>query len=386
MKCLSFAKSKDELDAGLVKALSIQPTFVMFFASPELLGNQEVIEKIRKAFDGVEVIGCSSAAEITQDGLSEDTIAFLAVHFDHAFVRAVSTPLLKVRDSATAGEILASQLKAPNLKAVFVLAEGMTTNGSALLRGLYENLPRSTFVTGGVAADKAKFEKTYTFHNGKLFSDYVVAMGFYGDSLEISSGSEGGWRPFGPARRVTRSEDNVLFELDNRPALQIYDEYLGRIEDNSSAGRLSYPFAILREDRSNAGLIRAALGIDRPNNALILGADLPQGSLVCMMHAENDGLVQGAAQAAAEAIRTHPSRHQEGFAILVSCIARKLVMGIDVEDEIEAVRDSFDEGTPMVGFYSFGEICPYAKQIRPELHNQTMTITYITERQPDNLE
>lgn len=386
MKCLSFARSKSELDAGLEQVRSLQPTFVMLFASPDLFGDPAVVEKLKNGLEGIETIGCSSAGEITQDGLFEDTIAFLAVQFDHAFVRTVSTPLLKVRDSVSAGEILASQLKAPNLKGVFVLAEGITTNGSALLRGLYENLPRSTFVTGGIAADKAQFEKTYTFHNGQLFSDHVVAMGFFGDTLEISSGSEGGWRPFGPARRVTRSEDNVLFELDNRPALQIYDEYLGRIEDNSSAGRLSYPFAILREDRSNAGLIRAALGIDRPNNALILGADLPQGSLVCMMHAENDGLVQGAAQAAAEAIRTHPSRHQEGFAILISCIARKLVMGIDVEDEIEAVRDSFDEGTPMAGFYSFGEICPYAKQIRPELHNQTMTITYITERQQDDLE
>jgi hypothetical protein len=382
MKSLSLAKPKENLDLAIAEARALDPSIVLLFAAPELLRDAEVVGKLAAGFQDIPAIGCSTSGEITAEGLFDNTVAMLALKFEATPVRTTSVYLAGAEESEKVGAAVGAQLAAPDLKAVFVLSPGLNVNGSALVKGLYGAVGEDVVVTGGLAGDGLRFKDTQTFFNGSVSKNHVVAFGLYGDAINVSGGSEGGWRPFGPARLVTRSEGNVLFELDGKQALSLYDEYLGTVDRALPASRLSYPLAILREDRSNMGLIRSALGIDAEKNALILAGDLPQGSLVCLMHANTEGLIQGAAQAATEAMRVHKSRGQKGVAILVSCVGRRMVMNIDTDEEIEAVRDSFEDGMTIAGYYSYGEICPFAKTKRPELHNQTMTITYITEKKP----
>jgi hypothetical protein len=96
------------------------------------------------------------------------------------------------------------------------------------------------------------------------------------------------------------------------------------------------------------------------------------------MHASTDALVDGA-EAAAEAAKAMHAGDQQGLALLVSCVGRKLVMGGRVDEEVEAVADVFGRGATLAGFYSYGEISPFSPAVECKLHNQTMTITYIAE-------
>lgn len=379
MKSLSLAAQKDKLDLVLNRILAIDPSLVVLFGAPSFFADTALCAQTLARLKSFPTIGCSTAGEISGTGVFKDSVVFLALRFDKTPVRTASEPLASSGDSFSAGQNLAASLQAPDLRAVLVFAPGTNVNGSALIEGIENRLGHDITIAGGLAADETFFKKTYTVCAEGPFTDRVVAVGLYGNAISVSCASEGGWRPFGPARRVTRVQDNVLYELDGKPALHLYKQYLGEKARALPASGLSYPFAVLREDRTTSGVIRSALAIDHEHGALILAGNVPAGGRVCLMHADTDALTQSAAQAATEALRTHAGPEDNGCALAISFIGRKGVYGIDPEEEIEAVAESFLPGTPIAGYYSYGEIATQPGKKKSAFHNQTMTIVYITE-------
>lgn len=380
MKSFSIAKGKADIKAAFDQALAIDPSVLFLFAAPEILRDEASWSLIKEKAKGRLMIGCSTAGEIANEGAFEKSFSLLSIHFNKTPVRVVTRPIANVAESFSSGESLGEKLKAQDLRAVFILTPGANVNGSAITEGLRAAVGKEVILSGGMAGDETDFKMTHTLCGGDIYTDHLVAVGFYGDHIVVSCASEGGWRPFGPARKVTRAESNVLYELDGKPALQLYKQYLGERARQLPASGLSYPFAILREDRTMSGLIRLALDIDHANESLIMAGDIKQGARVCLMHADTGALIQGAAQAAAESLRTHKGPEENGCALVVNCVGRRMVLGIDAEEEIEAVTDSFLPGTSIAGYYSYGEISTHMGTGAAELHNQTMTITYITER------
>ncbi|RYZ65241.1 MAG: hypothetical protein EOP09_14590, partial [Proteobacteria bacterium] len=141
---------------------------------------------------------------------------------------------------------------------------------------------------------------------------------------------------------------------------------------------LFFPFALLKNNTDNSGIIRTILAVDEAAQSVTFAGDIPVNGLVRLMHTTNDGLVGGAKGAAELAVKEN-GQDQNGLGILVSCVGRKLVLGGDVDEELDAVRDVFGEST-MTGFYSYGEICPMEGFSECKLHNQTMTVTYLAEK------
>jgi len=203
-------------------------------------------------------------------------------------------------------------------------------------------------------------------------------LGLYGEQLNFCHGSFGGWSPFGPARKVTRSVSNVLFELDGEPALEVYKRYLGEHAAELPASGLLFPFAMLGKNHDEVGLIRTILGIDEQNGSLTLAGEIDPEGYLRLMHANTDALVEGA-EAAAETAKQMLAGDGQGLVLLVSCVGRKLVMGGRVDEEVEAVGEVFGQGAVLAGFYSYGEISPFSPSLECKLHNQTMTVTYIGE-------
>ncbi len=281
-------------------------------------------------------------------------------------------------DSLAAGQRLGLGLAEGELAAGLVFAPGVGINGSALIEGMVQQLGGHVPLAGGLAADGGMFERTLTLTPEGVMEHGVVAIGLYGSELVFAHGSFGGWEPFGPARRVTRCRENVLFELDGESALTIYKRYLGEYARDLPASGLLFPFAMVGEDRKASGLIRTILGVDESTGSLVLAGDIdPQGYLR-LMHANTDGLVNGAEKAAEAACRALAGT-RDGLALLVSCVGRKLVMGERVDEEIEAVAAVFGREATVAGFYSNGEISPFTPGLECKLHNQTMTVDYISE-------
>lgn len=378
MKSFSLQTTPARFSQDIEKMNGMKFQILLLFTSTKILKSTDIHKQVRQKFPDGDLIGCSTSGEIGE-GVDDDSITLLGLAFTQSPVRIASVPIKNSAESLSAGENMAQQLIADDLAGVFVLLPGVNVNGSKFTQGLKNILPGTISISGGLAGDGLNFQETLTLYNDEVSPYQAIAFGIYGDRIKIQSGSRGGWKPFGPLRRVTKAEDNILYELDGKSALSLYKEYLGEKAADLPSSGLLYPFAIMDTEKQNAvGLIRTILDIDEENGSLILAGDLSVGQQVCLMHANTDELVDGAERAAEEA-RGIVSDISDHAIICVSCVGRKILMGDDTEDELDAVREVFGNDIPVTGFYSYGEICRFQDTGEPELHNQTMTITYIYE-------
>lgn len=356
------------------------PQLVLYFgATSQLDGGAEPVHELVAQFPNAVVCGCSTAGEILGNHVYDESVVAALVQFKSTRVRAVAEAIANNVDSRAVGGRAAEKLAAPDLRHVLVLSDGLTVNGTALVEGIRAALPPGVAITGGLAGDGARFQKTFVGLGSEVKCGQVVAIGFYGEDLLVSYGSRGGWEGFGPRRRITRSADNILLELDGQPALPLYKRYLGERAAGLPGTGLLFPLELTKDTKDTIGLVRTILAVDEVKQSLTFAGDMPEGWYARLMKASGDQLVEGAAGAGGDATLKN-SVVGDTLAILVSCVGRRLVLGQRIEEELEAVIQTLPARTTCVGFYSYGEACPAVGHDYCELHNQTMTITVLGEK------
>ena len=352
---------------------------VIYFGSREALGNPRVYDELRSLCPKAVLTGCSTGGQIIDDDVEDDRVAALAMSFERTKVRQAALHAKDYPNSFDAGAELARQLKGDDLTTVFLLVDGLRVNGTALIEGLKSVLGTSVSLHGGLAGDGALFQRTLVGANDQPRSGMLCAIGFYGAHIHIGHGSEGGWSVFGPRRRITRAKDNILFELDGQPALDLYERYLGDEAAGLPSSGLLFPLHIIDPNNPDNSLVRTVLAVDHEKRSLTFAGDMPEGWAAQLMRGSIDQLTQGATDAAVSARLPQQEGAESGVAFLVSCIGRRLLMGQRTIDEVQAVRDALGNHVPILGFYSYGEISPHGKSGFSELHNQTMTIMTLRE-------
>jgi hypothetical protein len=351
------------------------PDLILIFGCTQSIRESELSKKLRNEYPDTIISGCSTAGEISGIQVNDGSVVCSAIKFDHTKIEFHSISLNENLDSLEAGAALMSKFNPVGLKHVFVLSDGLNVNGTELVRGIRSTLPKDVNVTGGLAGDGADFKSTWVIDkNGQAQSHLITAIGFYGEHIHIGYGSLGGWDSFGIERSVTKSEKNILYEIDKQPALQ---SFLGDQAKDLPASGLLFPLSI-RTETLDEPLVRTILAVNEEEQSLTFAGDIPEGSFVKLMKANVDRLIEGAGGAAQVSIKPLVGKEVE-FAILISCVGRKLVLKQLVEEEVEAVQDVLGQQAVLTGFYSYGELAPFLKDAKCELHNQTMTITTFTE-------
>jgi hypothetical protein len=346
-------------------------TLVMAFADPAIADHpDQPLQQLAETWKGKAILGCSTAGQISADSLTDDSIVVVIAQFDQTQLPTAAVEVDVAGGARRCGRQIGAALSNPKLRGVLVLSDGLAVNGTALATGISEALP-GVPISGGLAGDGDRFGTTWVLADGVPRSGWVTAVGFVGDHVELEFGSAGGWDIFGPERLVTRSYHSTLYELDDRPALSLYREYLGDQADGLPASALRFPLSL--SDLDGRTTVRTVLATDEETQSLRFAGDVAQGSLAQLMCASSERLVDGAHRAAVMA-----STGREQLAIAVSCIGRRLVLGQRTEEEIEAVIEGLNPGAVLAGFYSYGELSPTVGTC--DLHNQTMTITTIAER------
>lgn len=353
--------------------LDSKDTLILIFISPELKDYQTPIDEIKKNFPNSQMIGCTTAGEIFDQYIYDESLIVAIAKFEKTKIKIVKSALPNANSSFEAGEKIAKKLYDDQLRAIFVLSEGINVNGSELVSGLNTVGKKDVVVTGGLGADGNRFAETWSIFEGKLEKNIVVAVGFYGNHIRVGHGSKGGWDIFGPERRITRSENNILYELDNKPALKLYKEYLGDRAAGLPATGMLFPLAIRKDSEDDRQLVRTILGIDEAKQALIFAGDMPLGYFAQLMRANFDRLITGASEAG-QLAGANVNKDTEVLAVAISCVGRRLVLGERTEEETESTLNILPPSTQQIGFYSYGELSPYATG-DCDLHNQTMTIT-----------
>ncbi len=350
---------------------------VLLFGSPERLNQEGVLDKLRAAYPNACLFGCSSAGEIINTRVLDDSLIITAVSFLSTKVRGSIVNVADAGDSCRAGMELADSLSEPDLRHIFLLSDGLNINGSELVRGFKDRLAPGVTLTGGLSADGARFKETYVILNDSPVKNAVAGLGFYGSSLKVGYGSLGGWDTFGPERLITKSKGNILYELDGKSALTLYKQYLGEHANGLPATGLLFPLNLRMKD-SSYPVVRTLLAVNEDEQSMTFAGEMPENSYARLMKANFERLIDGAtgaARASAETIETADVQ----LAILISCVGRKLILKQRIEEEVEGVRDILGDRAFYTGFYSYGEISPFYKDSPCELHNQTMTITALSE-------
>jgi hypothetical protein len=371
-------RTADGWDTPLPAHMDSEQTLVLAFAAPEFGADPAPFQTLAAAFPRAVLVGCSTSGEIAGTQVHDASLSVAVAHFGHTRLRRALTPVAGAADSFDAGARLAAQLAGPDLRAVFLLSDGLCVNGTPLVDGLTRHLPAGVSITGGLAGDGSRFGHTWVLDGAQPAANCICAVGFYGERLRIGHGCDGGWSDFGPERRITRSEGNVLFELDGKPALDLYKSYLGDRAAGLPGTALLFPLSIRREGDGQDTLVRTILGIDEAQQSLTFAGDMPEGGIARLMRANTDKLIGSAGQAARQA-SAGLSEIDDALVISVSCVGRRLVLGERTEEEVETVLDSVPGRAGHVGFYSYGEISPAVTGGASELHNQTMTVTVYSE-------
>ena len=231
---------------------------VLVFGNRMLLENEKFINEVRAEFPYEHIVFGSTSGEILDSMVLDDSIVVTAIEFEKSsFVIKTANILDFNKDSKLLGEALYNKISQDNLKHLFVISEGSFVNGSSLIDGLETEIHGKTVISGGLCGDDARFEKTLASYKENPKPGEVVMIGFYGETLEISVASFGGWTTFGPERLITKSNSNVLYEIDGLPALELYKKYLGDKADQLPQASLLYPLNVTAENKSKVDTVSA---------------------------------------------------------------------------------------------------------------------------------
>jgi hypothetical protein len=355
----------------------LKTQLVLVFGAGIVVSDGQVYAHVKKLFPQADIISCSTSGEILADNVYDDTAVVTAIELEKSTVKSVLQKVSSGVNSYETGKSIMQQLNAENLATILVISEGSFINGSELVNGLNEVNVNEVPITGGLAGDAARFEKTQVGLNAPATEGNVVAIGFYGHTLQIGHSSFGGWDEFGKERVITKSDKNVLYEIDGESALDLYKQYLGPYVEELPGSALLFPLS-MRTNDSGTNLVRTILTIDEEKKTMTFAGNLPEGSRVRLMKANFEKIIEGSSIAASKSVERGEKQHPD-LALLISCVGRKLILQDRTAEEVQAARSIFGEATSITGFYSYGEISPFNPHTNCELHNQTMTITTFSE-------
>lgn len=354
---------------------------VLVFGSVKRFNEGKIQGALKARYPVAQIVGCTTSGEISPSGVYDDSIQITAIQWQKVMQRVTQAKTANMADSFDTAVGIAKQLKSDALRTVIVISDGLNINGSELLKG-FQAILGDIPIIGGLAGDGGAFVKTLQLYNDTISSHMVIAIGLYGDALITSSGALGGWKPYGPPRKITKSTKNVVYEMDNKPALPLYKMYIGEAFARGLPGTgLKFPLAVIEEGKRDVEKIRTLLAVNAKDNSLTFAGNVDEGETVRLCQTNHGRLVEGAG-AAAHLVLDGLSEHktnQSGLALCVSCVGRKGVMAEQVVDEVKLVQQILGPQTSVAGFYSYGELAPRPKTTDSVLHNQTMTIGYLSE-------
>ncbi len=359
-----------KLEKEECSSLSVNIVFV--FGHCSILKQYNHSSLLKQIYPNAYIVGCSTAGNILDTSIDEYSAVASAISFDSAYVR-VHHKMINTNTLLEDAHFLVNKLDKKNLKHIFFLTPGMI-NGSEIVKGL--KLSENITVTGGLAGDSNIFENTYQFFDENQGKDIAVIIGFYGQSIHVGIGCETGWKEFGANRIVTKATKNVVYEIDHKPAIELYEKYLGETVYDFPSSTLRFPLGLKDSLEDKNRLTRTIMHINQ-DKSLVFAGDIKEGSIVRLMKTNVSNVLDGAFLSAK---KIRPYNNKRSLALIVSCISRRNVLKQFCEEEIEIVQDILTPSAQIIGFYSYGEIAPFSNNLlKPLLHNQTMTITTIYE-------
>lgn len=352
-------------------------TLVVVFAAHEYCDSLEPFAEIRNAFPKAKIIGCSTPVVICDGELLEGSISVGIVRFEKSQIRLSSASVNSFAESRIAGQQIGEQLADAELKGVLVFSDGVTTEATELVRGLQEKLPPDVVIAGGLASGHT-LDDTWLICDGEMKRFHACAVGFIGDTVELTRATGGGWRLIGAECKATRTSGRTLFELDGQPANDVYQRQVGKeLGFGLHQSSTRYPLTV-RLPNLEMQIVRDINTIDEESGVIELAGDIPEGVTVQVMTTNEDEILDGVDEAI-ERMRSKTILPQKNaLVICVSCAGRRTVLLDKTSEEAVLAHDGLGHGIHKIGMYAFGEISTTSSG-PPQVHNETITMGLIRE-------
>lgn len=365
------------LGEGLVDKLGGTPDACWLFCSPEK-GLDALVKGVYEAVGRRTLIGCTTAGEISTDGFSIGSAVLGGIASDQISFESVATHHIS-RGSEQAGRDLAAAFS-DSVRYIQLFSDGLTGDGSAILRGMAAAFDSAVPVSGGTSGDAGKFLKTWQFQGDRVFSDSAVAIGFSGD-FKLGTGVWSGWSPIGLPKKVTRASGNVLYELNGEPALNVFERFLGKHAQKLPAVGVEYPLGFIEQFKEIADnehlLLRATMTVNREDGSICFAGEIPKDTMAYLTCGDRTSLLDGTEKAVRLALADLGDTAKPVLVFFYSCMARKIILGLRTKEEVERVGSRFDAPVPILGFYTYGEYCRLKRDGPNLLHNETATVSVI---------
>ncbi|MBK7965284.1 MAG: FIST C-terminal domain-containing protein [Bacteroidetes bacterium] len=348
---------------------------VLVFGSRTLLSSVGFYDEIRHYYPKAQILMNSTSGEIIDTQVNDDTISLTAIRFGNTQFKTTSVNILDYKSAENAGNQIAKTLFASNLTNILIFADGQQVNGQKLVQGLEDKISHPVVISGGLAGDGNKFQKSLLGLNEQPSEGKIIAVGFYGKQLSVSTGRMDGWEEFGNEILITKSHQNTLLELNHEPALKVYNQFINTNIPSNDGYTLLAPICIKTNNEPFAS-VRAIKSINEEEKSITFDGVVPQGCYIKMMKANFESLINAATSAAKNSAR---NISKPELAIVISNVGRKIILSKRIEEEVEVIREVLGENTAITGFYSYGDISFVKGATKSESNNQSMTITTMRE-------
>lgn len=361
MEPLVFSVSSlEEIETHIqrVRKDGLAPTLALVFSS--VVHNLKEVGAVFAKFN-IEVFGASTSGEIINDEICEESIVVMLLDINRDAYR------LKVFDGKGKTSYQVGQSVAQWAETVYdnpafmVISSGLSADGEQIVHGIIYTMERQVPLFGGLAGDDLRMQETFVFSSSEVLENGVIALIFDRRIIDLHGIAASGWKGIGTPKTVTKAEGNIVYRIDDEPALSMYNKYLDIGEDLRRA--FEYPLLLIRDDDSV--VLRAAFVINE-DKSIVYAGTVPEGAKVRFSMPPGSEIIDHTIEQMTEFSTQNPG---SDAMVLFSCKARHLTLGSTVEDEISCVHKLWK--VPMVGFFTYGEIGP-GSQGRSDFHNYTI--------------
>jgi len=347
---------------------------------------EKMLKGVRSISKEIPLVGCSDSGEITGEGPVSKHVAVMALSSDTiSFTVGVGEGTDK--DSHQAGAMAAKEVKKKaegDISLFTMLLDGLAENGAAAVRGVQEVFGKNFPIMGGSAGDDFLFKKTYEYYNDQVLTNAVVGIGLSG-KFSFGVGVRHGWEPIGLPMKVTKAKGGKLIEVNNRPALSIYEDYFGKKAEElikEPIARMAYTYPLGMSVEGSSELLIRDVVIANEKGEITCAAEIPEGSEIRLMLGDFDKAIQAAKEAAEEALSQLKDARPK-VVLVFDCMARNKLLGARIGEEIMAIQNVLGKEVPLIGFYTYGEQAPLGGVLGPEcfsvFHNETMALMILGE-------
>lgn len=337
--------------------------------------HDQILKRIDDAFPNIELIGGSTEGEMSSVlGFEQDSLTLMVFCSDTITISAgIGKAVAQDAIAAAAAAVQQAQPKhLDNIQFCLSLPESLTISNETILESLENALGGKVPVFGGLTAGQHPSQQTYQFCKTEVCSNSVPILLFSGP-IQFSHGVANGWHPVGKAGRVTKSTNNVVYEIDHQPALSFYHHYLGALPPTSE-----YPLALL-DAQSDRCYMRAPSGLyDETIGSITFFGGVPEQSVVQITEASHDDILAASRQSVQQALASYPGT-SPAAALFFSCVGRRQLLGSRTKEEHALAQQHLGKALPSCGFYTNGEISPLQDKGLSHIHNETFVTLLLGE-------